>query len=389
LRNMNKRRIITLLAAALFFFAGCMQKKPVSYQETGFTAVIVSDLHFTEKKDTLNTIVPLMSNAAECISAMMDEVTALHPDALIITGDNTNSGSDSDEKALAKILDRVKKAGIAVVMTTGNHDFNQASVQTYEKNFMPLADCHSRDEASLSHSVLRNGVLMLAMDDSSGTGGNGAAFPSQTMQWLKDQLKEADTNRWIPLFLSHHSVLSPYGSSYTISNPDLFQTLEQGGVRLCFTGHQHGQAHLEKGNMQEIISAMPLNGAHLYGVLKINDAGMHYQTHSFDFRTYATEDLYRIISDADETAAAHTRETFEKLLDERGCTGEAQAQAVEMVTRMFSAMARGTLGSEADEIRNMPMYEETLRLLADTNYGPWMKSLMEHPADADHLEIEF
>ena len=385
----NKIRILRILLGAVLLICGCGKKAEVSYQDTGFTAVIVSDLHFTEKKDTLNTIVPLMSDAAECISAMMDEVIAIHPDALIITGDNTNSGSESDEKALAELLNRVKKAGIAVVMTTGNHDFNQAGVETYERVFFPLFDAYGRDDASLSFSVLRNGVLMLAMDDSTAGGGVSAGFRDGTMAWLKSQLSEAQENGWIPLFLSHHSLLSSYGSSYTIANPDLYQTLKQGGVRLCFTGHQHGQAHLEMESMHEIISAMPLNGAHLYGLLKIDDRGMHYQAHSFDFETYAPGEIYEIIARADASSALHTHETFVKLLEERGCTGEKQEQAAGMVEAMLSALARGTMGTEAGEIRNMPMYEETLKLLADTNYGPWMKALMEQPADADRLEIEF
>lgn len=375
------------LIGFLLILPGCAREPEKQKDTTEFRAVIVSDLHYTENKSTVSTIVPLIRESRACYEALFSEVLDIDPDVLIITGDNTNSGNADDVNALYAMLEQIKDAGIAVVMTTGNHDFNNMSPSVYEESYFPLFDVHSRDSASLSYSVLRKGVLMLAMDDCTDSGNTAASFGKDTMKWLKGQLQEAKDNGWRVLFCSHHSVLSNAGGSYTIANKDLADTLKKAGVQLCLTGHQHSQHILTDGSLYEIITAMPLTGAHLYGNLVMNETGIHYHTKSIDFQNYASDELKVFIADADLRSSESFRATFTDMFEADDMKAEEMEDCLECAALLMQAQSEGKLGSQADKIRSHPGYERMLKALAPTNYGPWMKAMMEHPADADHLEI--
>lgn len=384
---MSRNRFIILFAGLFLILSGCSKPKERPRDTTEFRAVIVSDLHYTENKGTVSTIVPLIRESRACYEAFFKEVLDQHPDVLIITGDNTNSGNTDDVQALSAMLRQIKDAGISIVMTTGNHDFNNMLPGAYEEAYFPLFDIHSRDTSSLSYSALKNGVLMLGMDDCTDSNNTGASFGKDTMKWLKGQLKEAEDNGWRVLFCSHHSVLSNAGGSYTIANQELADTLKKGGVQLCLTGHQHSQHILTDGSLYEIISAMPLTGAHLYGNLVMNDTGIHYHTKSVDFETYGSDELKIFIAGAEQNSSENFRTTFTSMFEADGVKAEEMEDCLECASILMQAQSEGKLGSQAEKIKAHPGYERMLKALQLTNYGPWINSMMQHPSDSDHLEI--
>ena len=375
------------LIGFLLILSGCAGTPERQKDTTEFKAVIVSDLHYTQNKGTVSTIIPLISAAGKCYEAFFREVLDIHPDVLIITGDNTNSGNADDAHALYEMLKPVKDAGIRIVMTTGNHDFNNMSPAGYEEIYFPLFDIHSRDKASLSYSVLEKGVLMLAMDDCTDSRNTAASFSKDTMKWMRGQLKEADDNGWRILFCSHHSVLSNAGGSYTITNKDLADTLRKADVQLCLTGHQHSQHILRDGSLYEVITAMPLSGAHLYGNLVMNETGIHYHTKSIDFQTYGDDELKVFIAEAEQRSSDNFRTTFTSMFEVDGVAEEEMKDCLECAAILMQAQSEGTLGREAEKIRQHPGYERMLKALQPTNYGPWINNMMEHPSDSNHLEI--
>lgn len=384
---MKKRSFILFFFSWILILSGCSRPEETPRDTTEFKAVIVSDLHYTENTGTVSTIVPLIREACACYEAFFKEVRDMHPDVLIITGDNTNSGGADDVHALSAMLKQIKDAGIGIVMTTGNHDFNNMSPSVYEEAYFPLFDIHSRDTSSLSYSVLQKGVLMLAMDDCTHSSNTAASFSRDTMKWLSGQLKEAEENGWRVLFCSHHSVLSNAGGSYTIANKDLAGTLKKAGVQLCLTGHQHSQHILTDGSLYEIISAMPLTGAHLYGDLVMNDTGIHYHTRPIDFQTYASEELKVFIADAEQRSSESFRETFTSMFEADGVKEEEMEDCLECAAILMQAQSEGKLGSQAERIKAHPGYERMLKALQPTNYGPWINGMMQHPSDSDHLDI--
>ena len=123
-----KRLWIILLS---LFFAACAAK-PFGTEKTAceapdFTAVVISDLHYTVSPSEFNSIVALEPLVQEVTDALINQVIAMKPDAFILTGDLTNNGKEEDVKDLAIKLRKVRDAGIEVIVTTGNHDFGQAA----------------------------------------------------------------------------------------------------------------------------------------------------------------------------------------------------------------------------------------------------------------------
>ena len=92
------------------------------YEQETLRAVITSDLHFTVQPNVNGDIVPAMYYARQVTEAMASQVIEMKPDVFIMTGDNTNSGRRKDIIALTDILQKMKDAGITVILTTGNHD---------------------------------------------------------------------------------------------------------------------------------------------------------------------------------------------------------------------------------------------------------------------------
>ena len=117
--------LLLLLIISLFqpsMLRGEAQDVPAasSADPSELTVVITSDTHFTAVPAGGAVLNPGTANIALIMEAFADQVIDLHPDALILTGDNTNSGKAEDMSALTAILQRIHAEGIEVIVTTGN-----------------------------------------------------------------------------------------------------------------------------------------------------------------------------------------------------------------------------------------------------------------------------
>ena len=126
-----------------------LQKDPLWSEEGSLRAMVLSDLHYTQDPNQDHTLVPGIARAEGITDAILTEVIDRHPDVLIMTGDNTNSGYAADVSSLVTKLAKVKDHGIPVIVTTGNHDFDQMNAEEYEASYFPLLDpwffsfCHA------------------------------------------------------------------------------------------------------------------------------------------------------------------------------------------------------------------------------------------------------
>lgn len=371
------------LFLTVILLCGCaeteIRKEEPLYESADFTAVVVSDLHYTSTPSAFNSIVPLEPLGTEVTDALINEVIGLSPDAFIMTGDNTNNGKEEDVKELALKLKKIRDAGIEVILTTGNHDYGQRTMQPYETYLLPLLNMEEKDSSSYSYLTHHSGVAIYAMDDSH-AGASDGYFKEETMAWLKERLKR-EKNRI--LFLSHHNILSgiaePMYQAYLIQNEDLLSSLESAGVRLCMSGHQHNQAVYEYKGMYEILNGMPYSSAHTYGFLKMDDEGVFYETRQIDLQKYGEQDLKEkadmIIARQSEAFSS----TFVKLCEEKNLSEEEKADVISLIGRFFEAYNRGELSETADDILNDPSYAKMQEVLMDKNYGPWMEGLLKNP----------
>ena len=71
---------------------------------------------------------------------------------------------------------------------------------------------------------------------------------------------------------------------------------------------------------------------------------------------------------------------------EKGLSIEEQDTIVSLFANFLSWYTTGTIGSHIDEINNNSDYRKMIDALQDTNYGPWMESVLaDNPPDATEL----
>ena len=358
----------------------------------GLRAIVTSDLHYARNGTARDTIVPGMAYADEIVDALLAEVTALHPQVFILTGDNTNGGDRNDMSILARRLGEVAEAGIQVILTTGNHDFDKASPEAFEACYFPLFEPSDRDPASLSYTVVSGDHVFLAMDDSTASPDRHGLFTPETLEWLARMCGKYSSKEFI--FLSHHNVLAGRGDdaswSYRINNDGLPALLRDHGVRLCLTGHLHSQMILHEEGLYEIISSMPYGGDHLIGLLEDTGDGLSYHAERIDFEKYGEPALAGRMADTEILRKEQLRSSIGNLLEANGYTEDLKEGILDLFAKFFDLYQTGTLGSHAGEIKEDRYYEEMLKALWDKNYGPWMASVLENPpADATRLYISY
>ena len=366
------KRILSFLLVATLAVCGI----GASHTTDSCTFKMISDLHFTLQSNS--TIYPFMNRIWDLTDTVADEVIDCHPDAFFLCGDNTNSGREEDVNALSSILRRIHAAGIPVVVIPGNHDFDLGDRDSFALAYGDLCSTESQDQASLSYMLHIGPFRILAMDDSSYSKGAKGAFSEETMGWLQSQLEEAQSLHEPVLFLSHHNVLpggrESEGSSYMIQNPELRDLLEDYGVRLCLSGHRHSQEILVHSSLYEIVSAMPAIYPHLVGTITFRDGELSYQAEPISFGKYGSSGFEEILESeagGNFSAVAGNLKGWDRLSPE-------EQDGISRLFRLFMlSYSSGSLAEVQEEILTDPYYEQFLNVFADSNYGPWMRYLLE------------
>ena len=354
-------------------------------------ALVLSDLHYTEGKGEAVSDVSGMPYAGQITDLIAEEVIEMHPDALILTGDNTGNGNRRDARALAEKLGKIREQGISIILTTGNHDFDGMDAGAFEEIYYPLTEPADRDPASLSYTSIVKGVVFLAMDDNALHPGGQGVFSQETMDWLRDMLKKYRDHPRI--FLTHHNVL--YGSreerasSNLIENEDLADLLREEGVRLILSGHMHFQYILEDRGLWEIISAMPLSGKHLIGHLTVGDRGAAYRAEPLDIEGHDPA-LGQALREMEEKSLAARRAVFADILEKEKVPASRREAVMDLILDFFDFFEEGTLADHAASLRSDPAYKTMIGALWDYNYGPWIRSMVEESRQSGlQLEIRW
>lgn len=404
------RKIVLLLIAALLGItaAGCGGKEdgsagdsadpaagaewvsdPLWSDGESMKAFVISDLHYTENKEADGSVVPGIAMAEEITDALLAQVLEEKPDVFIMTGDNTDSGYDADVSGLVQKLRKVRDAGIPIILTTGNHDFDCMDAAAFEEMYFDLLTPADRDPASLSYTAVIKDVVFLAMDDNAVDPGGPGAFRPETMRWLGEMLEKYGDRTVI--FLSHHNVLYGQGEegaeTHLIQNPSLSDVLRGGGVRLALSGHMHFQYILERDGLYEILSGMPFSGNHPIGRLAVGKDRIVYLSEPFRSSLLGSAAADRLQA-LDEESAAYSEQMFGAILDREKVVGYEYNQIMKLIGRVMGCFREGTIAEHAAEIRQETYYKRMIEVLWNYNYGPWMQSVLEGTKmSAVHLEV--
>ena len=291
-------------------------------------------------------------------------------------------------KALLALLEKVKDAGIPVLMIPGNHDFNLCDPETYDSFYAPVLEMQERDPSSLSYRTDLCGVRFLAMDDSSADPGMNGFYSKETIAWTKRQLKEAQSLGMRVIFLTHHPLLYKTDQDKDTGRAEMVSLLKQYDARLIVSGHVHSEAVLRDDPLYEIVLGMPLSGMHEIGVLDLEDDWLRYHAEPANLSVFGSKQLAAKIAEADQLYEARLWEAAETILDNENITGTEREEILRLFRRFIHDYSLGRLQETAAEIRNDPYCEKMTEALHDYNYGPWIESTLENPPENGRL-LEF
>ena len=307
-----------------------LQADPLWSDAESLKAMVISDLHYTEDDDPDHTLVPGIAEAERLTDAIIAQVIDRHPDVLIMTGDNTNSGKAADVAGLVTKLQKIRDQGISIIMTTGNHDFDLMDAGAYEAAYYPLLDPVDRDPASLSYTAIIKNVVFLAMDDHDEKIDWQGAFSVETLQWIEDMLEKYRDHTVI--FLTHHNVLYSYGQDHDYT--------------------------------------------HLIGNLAVDKNRIIYYAEPLDIAAYDSK-LKAELDRLDQEYSDYMDQVFAEILDQEELRGLKRRRVMNLIGWFWHYHNEGTLAEHRLEFTEDPSYERMIRVLWNYNYGPWMKNMIE------------
>lgn len=209
----------------------------------------------------------------ERMQALVYEVQQKHPKALIVSGDLTFNGEYQSAVELAQFFDQMEAAGTKVLVIPGNHDIADGWARQFQddKNFKikqitkkdwvqlftrhGYDDAASRDTSSLSYlSKAFTNLWFLMIDSNIYTEqGEGKGAPAtngvvrkETLEWMHQQLQEAQDAGVTVIPVIHHNVLDHHEqvtTGFTVDNASDVRALfaQFPNVFFGLSGHIHSQ----------------------------------------------------------------------------------------------------------------------------------------------------
>lgn len=319
---MSRRRgLAVALAALLILLCACGAKEdvpPETCAVSPVTLVLATDLHYIspaicDNGAAFHTLVENSDGKAtlyvqEIMETFVDEMTALKPDGVLLTGDLTLLGAKASHEALAKLLDKLGQAGVQALVIPGNHDLDSTSAlsfdggdyaateglsaEEFETLYAPYGfdQALSRDEHSLSYVYAPRKDLRVVMLDANA--GGWCSVRPETMAWLEKQLKAA-RRAGAKVFAASHQNMDIHNPRFTwgyqiVEGDDLRALYEKYGVLCNLSGHLHNQ-HIVDGAVPEVATSALSICPNQYAVITCDGETLSYQTKELDVAAWAAK----------------------------------------------------------------------------------------------------
>ncbi|MBR3343892.1 MAG: metallophosphoesterase [Solobacterium sp.] len=390
-----KKAVLTVMVFSLCGCSGTADKKPAG---ENYTIYIGTDLHyispqltdygplFTEMIETGDG--KLTEHTEEIADAFVETVLKERPDAVILSGDLTFNGEMLSLKDLKAKLDKLRDAGIKVLVIPGNHDIAYGFAARYEGYAVFKADqisqqqfreimsgygmdgALSKDSSSFSYVYeLRDDLWLLALDCN--TEAEPGSVSSGTLRWAELQLKKAKESGAHVISVTHQNVLpqsSMLADGFIISNASQVQSvLKSGGVQLNLSGHSHLQHVSQEDGLTDIctgsMSVYPLR----YGILNIDKEGN---------AIYSKDHLDLLQDEAYERFTVRTREQTADLLEDRDIPDDLKKKMADFAVDMNTAYFSGELDPETD-YRSMEEWKLWEQYAKDTFWYFYFNSMLD------------
>lgn len=204
-------------------------------------------------------------------------------DIVVLSGDTTRNGEITSHEEFIEMLRDLKKRGKRVYVITATHDFQDNGVTKgfdgdkvidvpAVENRHDLWDMYyefgpneaiSTHKESMSYVVqLAPGYRLFALNDDTNykpEGERGSGFSDDCMEWILEQLKDAQENDQYVIAMTHHPMVSPSPFYSIIGKGDMQRNHEttreifaDAGLHCMLSGHTHvhniGYVTTKKGN---------------------------------------------------------------------------------------------------------------------------------------------
>lgn len=191
-------------------------------------------------------------------------------DIVLLSGDTTHNGELDSHAEFIEMLRDLKKRGKRVYVITATHDFRDGGVTDgyvgdeavkvpAVENRHDLWDMYyefgpneaiSTHKESMSYVVqLAPGYRLFALNDDTNykpEGERGSGFSDDCMQWILEQLKDAQEQDQYVIAMTHHPMIAPSPFYAIIGKGDMQrnhettrETFADAGLHCMLTGHTH------------------------------------------------------------------------------------------------------------------------------------------------------
>lgn len=326
--------LILIAVILIYRFTHTPSSSPPSTLDTSDEIWIITDPHHLSPQlhDNGEAFQKMQSTSAgkdliyssERFEALIHQVAAEKPKALIVSGDLTFNGEYQSAVELANFFDRIEALGTTVLVEPGNHDIadgfarhfqaeKNIKIRQIHKSDFPSIFAHhgyqeaaSRDAYSLSYLAKVFTNLWFLMIDSNiyTEQGDGKGAPNtngvvrkETLTWMNEQLQLAQQAgiRVIPVL--HHNVLDHHEqptSGFTVDNASDVRALlaQYPDVTFGFSGHIHSQHIARETLMANHSYTEVVNGAFsiypaVVGKLTYDTSGLHYRRSELETDAWA------------------------------------------------------------------------------------------------------
>ena len=273
--NRNLWQGVAMLLLAVFCSTGAWAQKKAAGGGNSNQIVVVSDIHVmapslledgAETQEAWTTYYAgerkMLQESAAIFDQFVDQMIALRPRVVLITGDLTKDGEMLSHEYVRDGLDRMRYNDINVFVIPGNHDFGGSGKATKFKADGTTEDAevmsddefasfynsygyndwdNERDPNSLSYVAEPiEGLVILAIDS------HKASIAKAPLDWLCTKAKEARKAGKQVIAMMHHPLFphimgaNLFIDTYTVDGYETVRdALIDAGVNTILTGHFH------------------------------------------------------------------------------------------------------------------------------------------------------
>ena len=295
-----KKLIALILTFVMIFSAISTAAAAIDFGKNKVTAsmdfVTISDLHFYPEslmsdskawEDYCNSNVKMFPESETIIKTAIETALTRNPDLkyILVPGDLTKDGEYKAHTALASILQKYENDyGIEFIVTTGNHDINQAksssfvtgkeekeralqfdefaevykdlgydlAVSRYAENGteIPNGLSYAADlmdnEGNYSYRLIVIDSCKYAFEAEDAYKDTSGAVTPELMTWVKGLAEDAYKNGKTPMVMLHHGLAAHMETEPSITSAfpldnymEVAETFASWGIHYAFTGHLH------------------------------------------------------------------------------------------------------------------------------------------------------